>query len=68
MPRKQHTVADALSQRPRHPKDTKSSKEEEDINNQILSKLRAYKICPIGLKDDQSSEEDPKLQNKRQIL
>jgi hypothetical protein len=33
MPRKQYTVADALSQRPRHPKDTGSSEEEEDIND-----------------------------------
>jgi hypothetical protein len=68
VPKKQYIVADALLQRPRHSKDTRSSKEEEDINNWILSKLRAYEICPIGLKDDQSSKEDPKLQNKRQIL
>jgi hypothetical protein len=61
VPGKQHIVADALSRRPRHPKDTGSSEEEEDINNWILSELGAYKICPIGLKDDQSGKEDPKL-------
>ena len=61
MPRKQHTAADALLQRLRHPKDTRSSEEEEDINNWILSELRAYKICLIGLKDDQSSKEGFKL-------
>jgi hypothetical protein len=61
VPGKQYIVADALSQRLRHPKDTRSSEEEEDINDWILSKLRAYKICSIGLKDDQSSKEDPKL-------
>ena len=43
-------AADALSRRPRHLKDTKSNKEEEDINNQILFKLRVYKIYPIGFK------------------
>jgi hypothetical protein len=61
MPGKQHIVADALLRRLRHPKDTRSSEEGEDINDWILSELRAYKICPIGLKDDQSSKEDPKL-------
>jgi hypothetical protein len=57
MPRKQYIIANALSQRLRHPKDTRSSEEGEDINDWILSKLRAYKICLIGLKDDQSGEE-----------
>jgi hypothetical protein len=33
MPGKQYIAADALLQRPRHPKDTGFSKEEEDINN-----------------------------------
>jgi hypothetical protein len=33
MPKKQHTAANTLLQRPRHPEDTKSNKEEEDINN-----------------------------------
>jgi hypothetical protein len=33
VPGKQHTAADALSQRPRHPEDTKSDEEEEDIND-----------------------------------
>ena len=61
MPGKQYIAADALSRRLRHPKDTRSSEEGEDINNWILSKLGAYEICPIGLKDDQSSEEDPEL-------
>ena len=61
MPRKQHIVADALLRRLRHPKDTRSSEEGEDINDWILSELRAYEICPIGLKDDQSGKEDPKL-------
>ena len=61
-------AADALLQRPRHLEDTKSNKEEEDINNQILSKLRAYKICLVELKadlSDQSEEEDLELQNRR---
>ena len=64
MPGKQYTAANALSQRPRHPEDTESNKEEEDIDNQILSELRAYKICLIELKADlsnQSKEEDPEL-------
>ena len=43
-------AANALLQRPRHPKDTESNKEEEDINNWILFELRAYKICLIELK------------------
>ena len=54
MPRKQYTAANALLQRPRHPEDTESNKEEEDIDNQILSELRAYKICLIELKADLS--------------
>jgi hypothetical protein len=54
VPRKQHTAANALLQRPRHLEDTESNKEEEDINNWILSKLRAYKICLIELKADLS--------------
>jgi hypothetical protein len=33
MPRKQYIVADALLLRLRHPKDTRSSEEGEDINN-----------------------------------
>jgi hypothetical protein len=33
VPEKQHIVADALSRRLRHPKDTRSSKEGEDIND-----------------------------------
>jgi len=41
--------------------DTRSDKEGEDINDWILSKLRAYEICLIALKDDQSGEEDPEL-------
>ena len=49
---KQYIAVDALLQRLRHPKDTKSNGEEEDINNQILFKLGAYKICPIRLKDN----------------
>jgi hypothetical protein len=64
-------AADALSRRPRHPEDTESNKEEEDIDNWILSKLRAYKICLIELKadlSDQSGEEDLELWNRRQIL
>ena len=64
-------AANALLQRPRHLEDTESNKEEEDIDDQILSKLRAYKICLIELKanlSDQSREEDLELQNKRQIL
>ena len=43
-------AANALSQRPKYLEDTKSNKEEEDINNQILFKLRAYKICLVELK------------------
>ena len=64
MPRKQYTAANALSQRPRHLEDTKSNKEEKDINNQILFKLKAYKICLIELKanlSDQSKKEDLEL-------
>jgi hypothetical protein len=55
VPRKQYTAANALSQRPRYPEDTKSNKEEEDINNWILSKLRAYKICLVELKANLSN-------------
>jgi hypothetical protein len=33
MPRKQYTAANALLQRLKHLKDTKSNKKEEDINN-----------------------------------
>ena len=68
MPRKQYIAANILLQRLRHLEDTKSNKEEKDINNQILSKLRAYKICLIELKvnlSNQSKEEDLELQNKR---
>jgi hypothetical protein len=57
-------AANTLSQRPRHLEDTESNKEEEDIDDWILSKLRAYKICPIELKanlSNQSREEDPEL-------
>jgi hypothetical protein len=57
-----------LSRRPRHLEDTKSNKEEEDINNWILFKLRAYKICLVELKadlSDQSREEDLELWNRR---
>jgi hypothetical protein len=64
MPRKQYTAANTLLQRPRHLEDTKSNKEEEDINNWILSKLRAYKICLVELKanlSNQSREEDLEL-------
>ena len=50
MSKKQYIAADVLLQRPRHLEDTKSNKEEEDINDQILSKLRAYKICLVELK------------------
>jgi hypothetical protein len=72
VPGKQHTAADALSRRPRHPDDTGSS-EEEDIDDWILSELGAYEICPIELEsdqseDDQSGEEDPELRNRRQVL
>ena len=71
MPRKQHTAVNTLSQRPKYLEDTKSNKEEEDINNQILFKLKAYKICLVELKanlSDQSREEDLELWNRRQIL
>jgi hypothetical protein len=64
-------AANALSQRPRHLEDTESNKEEEDINDWILSKLRVYEICLIELKADlsnQSREEDLELWNRRQIL
>jgi hypothetical protein len=43
-------AANVLSQRLRHLKDTKSNKKEEDINNWILFKLRAYKIYLVELK------------------
>ena len=55
MPRKQHTAANILLQRPKHLEDTKSNKEEEDINNWILFKLRAYKICLVELKANLSN-------------
>jgi hypothetical protein len=57
-------AANALLQRLRHLEDTDSNKEEEDINNWILSELRAYKICLVELKADlsnQSREEDLEL-------
>jgi hypothetical protein len=47
-------VANALLQRLRHLEDTESNKEKEDINDWILSKLRAYKICLVELKADLS--------------
>ena len=50
MPRKQYTAANTLLQRPRHLKDTEFNKEKEDINNWILFKLKAYKICLVELK------------------
>jgi hypothetical protein len=68
IPGKQHTAADALSRRPRHPEDTDSDEEKEDIDDWILSELGAYEICPIGLEHDQEEEEDPELRNRRQIL
>jgi hypothetical protein len=51
VPRKQYTAADALSRRPRHPDNTRSS-EEEDIDDWILSELSAYEICLIRLESD----------------
>jgi hypothetical protein len=48
-------AANALLWRPRYLEDIKSNKEEEDINNWILSKLRAYKICLVELKADLSN-------------
>ena len=51
MPRKQYIAADALSRRPRHPDDTRSS-EEEEIDDCILSELSAYEICLIELESD----------------
>ena len=54
--RKQYTAADALSRRPRHPDDTRSS-EEEDINDWILSELSAYEIYPIELESDLSEDD-----------
>jgi len=57
-------AANALSQRPKYLEDTKSNKEEEDINNWILFKLRAYKIYLVKLKanlSNQSRKEDLEL-------
>ena len=48
-------AANTLLQRPRHLEDTKSNKEEENINNWILFELRAYKICLVELKADLSN-------------
>ena len=48
-------AANALLQRLKHSEDTESNKEEEDINNQILFKLRAYKICLVELKANLSN-------------
>ncbi len=70
VPRKQHIVANALSQRPRHPNDIDLSN--KDIDDWILTKLEAYEICPIIASDDndskESGEEDPELQSRRLIL
>jgi hypothetical protein len=41
----------------------------EDIDNWILSKLGAYKICSIEVDNqDQSRKEDLELRNRREIL
>ncbi len=70
VPRKQHTVADALSQRPRHPDDTDLS--DKDVNNWILTELGVYEICPMIASNNNDSEElgeeDPELQSRRLIL
>ena len=55
MPRKQYIAANTLLRRPRHLEDTKSNKEKEDINDWILFKLRAYKICLVELKANLSN-------------
>ena len=63
-------MADALSQRPRHLDNTKLDKE-EDINNQILTKLRVYEICLVRTEQDSlesKGREDPKLLYRNQIL
>ena len=48
-------MANILLRRLRHLNNTKLS-EEEDIDNWILSELKAYKICSIRLKSDQSKD------------
>ena len=67
MPRRQYIVANALSRRLRHPKDTDI--DDEDIDDWILTKLGIYKICPIVVDgSDDKSGEDPELQSRRLIL
>ncbi len=71
IPGKQHTAADALSRRPRHPEDTEPDEEEEDIDDWILSELGAYEICPLRAEQDSSESEereDPELLRRKQIL
>jgi hypothetical protein len=51
VPRKQHTAADTLSRRLRHPNNIGIDKE-EDINDWILTKLGAYKICLVEIVND----------------
>ena len=64
-------MVDALSQRPRHLDNTKLDKE-EDINNQIITKLRAYKICLVRIEQDtlkpKEERQDPKLLYRNHIL
>ena len=61
-------VANALSQRLRHLNDI--DLKDKDIDDQILAKLRTYKICLIVVDDSDKElrEEDLKLQNRRLIL
>jgi hypothetical protein len=51
MLKKQYITADALSRRPRHSDNIKFN-EEKDIDDWILSELKAYEIYLIRLKSD----------------
>ncbi len=70
VPRKQYIVANALSQRLRYPDNIDLSN--KDVNDQILTELGVYEICPIIASNNNDSkelgEEDPKLQSRRLIL
>ena len=54
MPGKAYITADTLSRRLRHSND--SEPEEDDIDDQILSELGKYKICPVRVSDGELEE------------
>ena len=55
MLKKQHIVTNALSQRLRHSNNINLNN--KDINNQILTKLRVYKIYLIIVNNNNNSKE-----------